>query len=188
MIEADMDNESFTSLHRLSDDDLVAELKHLAARERADASALVARFAELDTRDIQLRQGYGSLFAYCRDVLSLSEHEAYNRIEVARAARRFPVILEMLAEGAVSLTSVRLLAPHLTPENHRSVLASARGKRKIEIEEIVARLSPRPDVAAKVRRLPTPRNAHRAPSLDATSVAPSAVVAAPEPTVVPPVA
>jgi hypothetical protein len=77
----------------------VARVKDLAARERAATSALIAHLAELDTRGIHLREGHGSLFAYCRDALSLSEHEAYNRIEVARAARRFPVILEMLTEG-----------------------------------------------------------------------------------------
>jgi hypothetical protein len=37
------------------------------------------------------------------------------------------------------------------------VLDSARGKKKREIEEIVARLSPRPDVAASARRLPALR-------------------------------
>src|SRR5262249_57822254 len=116
--------------------------------------ALGAPLGERETGDSHLREGYGSLFSYCRDALSLSENEAYNRIEVARAARRFPVILEMLAEGAVSLTSVRLLAPHLTPENHLSVLASARGKRRIEVEEIVARLAPRPGGAAGVRQQP----------------------------------
>jgi hypothetical protein len=189
VLEANMNNELLTCLRRLSDDQLVAKLKHLAANERVATSELVAHLAELDTRDIHLRQGYGSLFAYCRSVLFLSEHEAYNRIEVARAARRFPVILEMLADGAVSLTSVRLLAPHLTPENHRSVLASARGKRKIDVEEIVARLAPRPDVAAKMRKLPTPREADCTPKLDASSVAPllsaaataQAAVAAPVP-------
>jgi hypothetical protein len=167
-----MDNETLTSLHRLSDDELMARVKDLAARERVATSALVVHLAELDTRDIHLRQGYGSLFAHCRDALSLSEHEAYNRIEVARAARRFPAILEMLAEGALSLTNARLLAPHLTPENHRTVLASARGKRKMDVEEIVARLA-RPDFAASVRKLPTARYAHPTPRLDASSVAPS---------------
>jgi hypothetical protein len=111
----------------------------------------------MDTRDVHLRQGYESLYVYCRDALGLSEGESYNRIEVARAARRFPVILEMLAKGAVNLTAARLLAPHLTPANHREVLDSARGKKKREIEEIVARLSPRPDVAASVRKLPAVR-------------------------------
>jgi hypothetical protein len=117
----------------------------------------VAHLAELDTRDVFLREGYASLFVYCLDALGLSEWEAYNRIEVARAARRFPVILDMLAEGSVNLTAVRLLAPYLTPGNHREVLDAARGKRKPEVEEIVARLAPRPDVPRSVRRLPLPR-------------------------------
>ncbi|PYQ54279.1 MAG: hypothetical protein DMF78_06635 [Acidobacteria bacterium] len=73
---------------------------------------------------------------------------------MARAARRFPVILEMLAAGTVTLTAVRLLAPHLTSANHCEVLVSARGKKKEQIAEIVARLSPRPDVPASIRKLP----------------------------------
>src|SRR5881396_3025788 len=152
-----MQNDILTSLTHLSDAELVARLKSLVARERDATAHLVAHLAELDTRDMHLREGYGSLFVYCRDALGLSEWEAYNRIEVARAARRFPVILDMLAEGSVNLTAVRLLAPHLSPSNHREVLDSARGKRKPEVEEIVATLSPRPDVPASVRRLPTSR-------------------------------
>jgi hypothetical protein len=188
MIEVGMHNNLLTSLRRLSDDELVAKLKQLASKERVATSELVAHIAELDTRDIHLRQGYGSLFGYCRSVLLLSEHEAYNRIEVARAARRFPIILEMLAEGSVSLTTVRLLAPHLTPENHEGVLASARGKRKVDVEEIVARLAPRPDVPAKVRKLPTPHDAERRLRLEESSVVPSvAVPATPSATVAAPV-
>jgi hypothetical protein len=124
------------------------------------------------------RSGYRSLFVYCREVLALSEHEAYNRIEVARAARQFPLILELLALGSVSLTAVRLLAPHLTPANHRVVLESARGKRKVEVEEIVARLAPRPDVASAVRRLPTPKPA---PPISSFNQAPSVAAIPPSP-------
>jgi hypothetical protein len=107
---------------------------------------------------VYLREGYGSLFVYCREALRLSEWEAHNRIDVARAARRFPMILGMLAEGSIGLTAVRLLAPHLTPSNHAEVLESARGRTKAEIEEIVARLSPRHDVPSSIRRLPTDRS------------------------------
>jgi hypothetical protein len=73
------------TLRRLSDVELVAEVKALAARERGAMVLLVAHLAELDTRDVYLRAGHGSLFAYCRGVLALSEQEAYNRIAVARA-------------------------------------------------------------------------------------------------------
>jgi hypothetical protein len=82
---------------------------------------------------------------------------------VARAARRFPVILELLASGAVNLTSVRLLAPHLTAENHAAVLESARGKKRAEVEEIVARLAPFPEVPPSIRKLPAPRPAYPPP-------------------------
>src|SRR5207245_6958522 len=63
---------------------------------------------------------------------------------------------DMLAEGSIYLSTGKLVASHLTPANHRDVLESARGKKKPEVEEIVARLSPRPDVPASIRRLPTP--------------------------------
>lgn len=152
-----MQNDILTSLTRLSDADLVARLKSLVARERDATAHLVAHIAELDTRDLYLREGYDSLYVYCRDVLGLSEGESYNRIEVARTARRFPIILEMLAAGEINLTGARLLAPHLTAASYLEVLDSARGKKKAEIEAIVARLSPRPDVAASVRKLPAAR-------------------------------
>src|SRR5687768_5602807 len=120
-----MEHDTLISLKQLSDDELVARVRGLAARERGAVADLVAHLAELDTRDVFLREGYSSLFVYCRDALGLSEHEAYDLIAVARAARQFPVILEILADGVVNLTTVRLLAPHLTSENFREVLESA---------------------------------------------------------------
>jgi hypothetical protein len=152
-----MKNDIFGSLSLLSDAALVAGLKSFLARERSDTAGIVAHLAELDTRDVFLREGYTSLFVYCRDALGMSEGEAYNRIEVARAARRFPVVLDMLTDGRVHLTAVRLLAPHLTANNHADVLGSARGKTKLEIQEIVARLAPRPDAPTSVRRVPASR-------------------------------
>ena len=175
-----MEHDILASLARLPDAALVAQVKTLVARERGVTSALIAHLAELDTRDMHLREGYASLFVYCRDALGLSEWEAYNRIEVARAARRFPVILQMLAEGSVNLTTVRLLAPHLTPANHREVLDSSRGKRKPEVEEIVARLAPRPDARSFVRRVPArPPESEAATQPAALGAAPAAPVSAP---------
>jgi len=85
MLQAGMQNNILASLTRLSDDDLVARLKGLVARDHDLTAQIVAHLAELDTRDLFLREGYGSLFVYCRDALGLSEWEAYDRIEVAPA-------------------------------------------------------------------------------------------------------
>lgn len=143
---------SFTGL---SDHELVAEVTRLAACERQTTAHLIASLAELDVRRLYLGQGCSSLFTYCTQVLHLSEHAAYNRIQAARAAQRFPVILERLADGSVHLTAVRLLEPHLTAENHREVLDAARHQSKQAIEQLIAQLHPRPDVPASVRKLPT---------------------------------
>jgi hypothetical protein len=140
----------------LSDQDLLAHIGALAAKEREASVELVAHLAVLDTRpSLYASQSCGSLFGYCTEVLRLSEDAACNRIEAARACRSFPVILDHLASGAMSLTSVRLLRRHLTPENHQAVLARACGRRRREVEALVAELAPRPDVPPSVRKLPS---------------------------------
>jgi hypothetical protein len=143
----------------LGPSDLLIRLKMLLGRERHATAHLVAALAEVDARRLYLGEGCSSLFTYCTQVLHLSEHEAYGRIEAARAARRFPLILTLLGDGSVHLTGVGLLAPHLTVENHESILAAATHKTKREIEEIVAALRPRPAVPSSVRKLPAPKPA-----------------------------
>jgi len=141
----------------LSDKDLVTRIAALAREEREATAELVAHLAALDTRpSLYAALGYGSLFSYCTEALRLSEDATCNRIYVARACRRFPVFLGALASGEMSLTSIRILSPYLTPENHQDVLARASGRSRREIEALVAELAPRPDVATSVRKLPTP--------------------------------
>jgi len=106
--------------------------------------------------------------------LHLSEGGAYNRIEAARAARTYPLLLERLEQSKVTLTTIRLLAPHLTADNHRAVLASAQHKSKREVEALVAALQPKPDAPVIVRKLPAVRSATPAsPSTPNTYSAPS---------------
>jgi len=143
-----------TSFAELPDKSLIAAVRTLAGNERQAMARLVASLAEFDSRRLYLGEGCSSLFTYCTQVLRLSEHAAYGRIEAARAARRFPVILGLLAAGAINLTTVGLLARHLTQANHKEVLASATHKAKGKVERLVAGLSPQPDVPSTVRKLP----------------------------------
>src|SRR5688572_14113603 len=145
------------SFSDLTDDQLLAAVKRLAATERRATAALIRSLMELDARRLYLGEGYSSLFTYCTQALHLAEGAAYNRIEAARAARRFPMILEALEEGSLTLTAVRLLAPHLTHANLQRVLASARHASKTDVERIVAALNPKPAVQSIVRKLPESR-------------------------------
>ena len=152
----------------LTDDALTVELARLAGREREATAALIVHLAEFDARRLYEGAGHPSMFSYCRTVLRLSEDAAYNRIKAARAARLYPSIVGMLADGSLSPTTVRLLAAHLTSENHDRLLTAAAGKGKQDVEVLLARWFPQPDVAPSVRKLPsrvttTPATANAAP-------------------------
>ncbi|HEU4798177.1 MAG TPA: hypothetical protein VFT63_04565 [bacterium] len=152
-----MNTNGLSLADQLSDQQLVACVKLLAQRERVATAVLIAHLSVLDERGLYLAEGCSSMFTYCIQVLHLSEHAAYGRIEAARAARKYPIILELLGDGSVNLTTVTLLAPHLTPENHVDLLTAARHQRKRQVEELVAGLRPQPLVPSSIRRLPTPR-------------------------------
>jgi hypothetical protein len=139
---------------RLTDTELVAEVKRLVRCEREATANLISHLAEFDARRLYLGAGCSSLFTYCTEVLRLSEHGAYGRIEAARAGRRFPRVLRMRGEGRLTLTTVRLLASHLSDDNHAALLAAASDKSKREVEELIARHSPQPPVPCSIRRLP----------------------------------
>jgi hypothetical protein len=176
MLQRIMHNNSLDVAAALSDSELLQSVKRLAGNERQATAQLVAHLAEMDARRLYLGEGCSSLFTYCTQVLHFSEHAAYGRIEAARAARRFPSVLDALASGVVHLTAISLIAPHLTDENVRRVLASATHKTKREIEQLVAALHPRPPVESSVRKLPAPRqNA----SMPGTNNRPSAAPIAP---------
>jgi hypothetical protein len=141
-------------LKTLTDDDLIALIASLTGAAREKTADLVAHLAELEARGLHLAQGFRSLYGYCRHVLHLSEHEAYNRMEAAHAARRFPVILRLLAEGHLHLTAVCLLAPRLGDENHLALLGGAIHKSKRDVEELLVRWFPKETVPSSVRRVP----------------------------------
>jgi 5-methylcytosine-specific restriction endonuclease McrA len=162
---------SSLSFSELSDCDLIASVHHLAAAERGATARLVASLAELDARRLYLAEGCSSLFTYCTQVLHLSEHAAYGRIEAARAARRYPVLLERLETGDITLTAIGLLAPHLTLDNHQHLIVISRHKSKREIEHIVATLRPQPPVTSAIRKLPQSVPTRSEPSTPASAAA-----------------
>jgi hypothetical protein len=140
-----------------TDDQLLHEVQRLVACERSATAALLRSLMEVDARHLYLREGCSSLFTYCTQVLHLAEGAAYNRIETARAARRLPAVLDAIADGSITLTAARLLAPHLTLANHQDLLGAARHKSKRDVELLVATIHPQPAAPTVLRRVPTGR-------------------------------
>jgi 5-methylcytosine-specific restriction endonuclease McrA len=169
MLQRSMLNNALSSAAVLTDAELLEHVRRCATTEREATARLIAALAEVDVRRLYLGQGCSSLFTYCTQILHLSEHAAYGRIEAARVARKFPVVLDLLADGSLHLTAVSLLAPHLTVENHPGLFVAAKHKSKRDIEQLVAALRPQPPVPSTVRKLPSPT----AVSLPTASLSPA---------------
>src|SRR5262245_3443648 len=105
------------SLQTLSDAELLHRLAELVQDSRRVEAELVAHIGEMDQRRLYAHRACSSMFAYCTEILHLSEGESYRRIAAARASRRYPVLLEMLNDGRIHLSGIGKLAPHLTDEN-----------------------------------------------------------------------
>ncbi|HEY3249079.1 MAG TPA: hypothetical protein VGK88_12425, partial [bacterium] len=175
-----MSTQILSTAARLSDRELLEQVSILARREREATAALVAHLAVLDERRLYLGEGCSSLFTYCTRILHLSENAAYRRVEAARVVRSYPIVLDMLSDGSISLTTIRLLAPELTPANHRRLLDASKNKPTRQVEKIVARVRPLPAVPSTIRQLPT-RTAslafHVASSVEAAGDQPPAPLA-----------
>jgi hypothetical protein len=141
-------------LAHLSDGDILRRLASLLRDSRRVEADLVAHIGEVEQRRLYAREASPSMFAYCTEVLHLSEAEAYLRISAGRAAREHPLILEMLEDGRLHLSGIGKLVPHLTRENAATLLARAAHRSKRQIEELIAEIAPRPDVPTLVRKLP----------------------------------
>jgi hypothetical protein len=153
---------------------LLSEVKRLVKADRELGEALLVHLGEVDARKLYLASGYSSMYEYCRSELGMSEAEAYLRMLAAKVGRQFPLVLERFGSGGVHLSAIKLLAPHLTQDNHAQLLDRVRGMSKREIEVLVAALAPKPDVPARMRKLPE-RTAQPTAALDFATVRTSTV-------------
>jgi hypothetical protein len=146
--------EVFWQLEGRSDLELLGALSALVGAGRQLLAEVVAHLAEVEERRLHLDAGYGSMFAYCVARLGMSEDEACRRIEVARLARRYPLLFPLLANGKVSLSVAALLKPHLSSDNCDTLLALVAGQSVQRARERLAAHFPKPDVASSIRKLP----------------------------------
>jgi hypothetical protein len=142
------------NLKAVPDDVLLRRLSDLVDRSRQLDADVVEHIAEVDARKLYAREAVPSMFAYCVQVLRLTEFEAYLRITAARASREHPMLLVMLRDGRLHLTAVARLASHLSAKNSEALLKRAANRSKREIEELIAELDPKPEVQATIRKLP----------------------------------
>src|SRR5256885_16411123 len=72
----------------MNDDDLLACTRELVRQSCGVEAELLLYLAEIDERKLYADRAFPSMLAFCMKELGFSEGAAYNRIGVARAARR----------------------------------------------------------------------------------------------------
>ena len=157
-----MQGDLFWKLDTLSDPALLDGLNRIVGRGRRALAELIAHLCEVENRRLHLDAGYPSMFAYCVARLGLGEDEASRRIDVARLARRAPVVFTLIAEGRLSLSVAALLKPHLLAPNLTELIDAVSGKTIRAAQEALVTFYPRADVSASVRKLPEPAADSRA--------------------------
>jgi hypothetical protein len=70
------------------------------------------------------------MYAYCTGELNYTEDAAYKRIYAARAGRRFPLILQAVADGRLHLSGAeRVFGAEFMDQKRAAGRGSARSKR-----------------------------------------------------------
>src|SRR5688572_25640216 len=175
---------STLSLDALNDRALLHQFGKLVRKDHEGNAALLRHIDAIDRRQLWAKLGHPSLFDFLVVRYHVSESTAGKRIGAARTARRFPIILDMVARGEIHLSAIHCLKAHLTPENHEQVLSQAKHKTVRQLDQLVACLAPQPDAPSRLRALArrTTSPPSAAPAAVPTSTATAPVPTAPAPT------
>ncbi len=138
-----MNNVATRELSKLSDNLLVTTLISLSKEETKATAQMLLHLAELDRRKLYRQLGYPSLFAYCVQKLKYSESAAKRRITASRCMTKFPEVYQMFLNREVSLTTIAIFEPIITPENKDLVLSQVKGRSRTEVEWLAGRYNPR---------------------------------------------
>ena len=128
------------SLSHLSDDELLLSTEEIAAGHRFNLAVMLLHIAEAEARQLYLP--YGSMYEYCLTELGMDSDDASERIDAARAGRRFPEIIVAVKDGRLHLAAVVLMAPLLTPETVAEVIELATYKTEYEVMDLLSRRFP----------------------------------------------
>ena len=134
------------ALTDLSDEELVSRLEAICLEGHRLMARLIVHLAEVEERRLDLRAACSSLFDFCVRRLGMSEGAAFRRINAARLVKRFPCLLARIERGELALSTLVLLRPHLTEDNVNELAQLVAGRTLRQVEEIIARIAPRPDV------------------------------------------
>src|SRR5690242_2369303 len=147
-------------MSNLSAHDLLEQLRQSLSGERTALADFLVALAELDRRRLYVELGWSSAWDFCCRALGLSETATHYRLAAARQIQKQPELVEQIRTGRLCITTLAKLSPVLTDDNRAALVAEAAGKPTRQVEQIVARLAPKPvprDVVQRTDELVSPQ-------------------------------
>jgi hypothetical protein len=86
---------------------------------------------------VHVHFGFAALHEYVERVLGYEPRMTGERLRVAEALERLPLLAEALRQGAVSWSAVREVTRVAVPETEEAWLTAAKGKTVRQVEELV---------------------------------------------------
>ncbi len=144
------------NLSALSDQELMASLRAVCADSRRLLVKLLLHLNEVEARRLDAKAACPSLYEFCIRRLGMSDGETCRRVAAARLIKRFPNLIPRIESGALNLSTMYLLRDQFNESNCEELADAASGRTKFEVQELIARMSPKPDVPPAVVELPAP--------------------------------
>ncbi len=120
--------------------ELDAEALRLVKLEENCSANLVVHLVEMHAKRVYLELGYSNLVEYCVNRLQLSIGQSRFRCQLAKLCTRFPLALESLAKGTLSITVLGKLSAYLNPSNCSQLLRDCKGMSRLQVQDYVAKL------------------------------------------------
>jgi hypothetical protein len=140
----------------LSDDQILARLDAIHVMGNRLLAGQLELLVAAEERRIHMRCAYPSIFELCRRRWQMSDGAAFRRMTAARLVRRYPSLLGNVERGEIGLSVLCELRDHLTPDNVDELVALVTGKSLREVEVLLAKRAPKPDVPATLTAIATP--------------------------------
>ncbi|MCW5817243.1 MAG: HNH endonuclease [Labilithrix sp.] len=139
----------------LTNEQLLSALRRVLGDERRAVAAMIAYLIEVEKRRLHLEQACSSMHDFCTRKLGLSEDQASRRIAAARLGARFPELVAAIGDGRMHLSGVLQLRGLFTEANVDDLIAEATGKSRTQLDLVLARHAPKPDVSETIRPFAT---------------------------------
>ena len=114
------------SLSHLSDQELIESFEASLGELQASTARMLECIAQVDALGVFRDAGYETLEEFCLAESGIDSEEVVAFVQVARASREFPGILQAIEQGHHEVTTLSLVVPYLTSERAAELLVTTK--------------------------------------------------------------